>query len=116
MRVVQLTVEAALRAREAVIHEEAATEGAKTNILVAGSLPPLAASFRADLVGLPEALEPEYEHIATALAPHVDLFLIETMSKVSAPLIAAEPTEHQVPFDTFNHDLTSEPQTHPEHF
>ncbi len=48
--------------------------------LIAGSLPPLKGSFRPDLVGPPEEIEALYLEQAQLLAPHVDLFLCETMS------------------------------------
>ena len=49
-------------------------------VLIAGSLPPLAGSFRPDLVGGYEEIEPLYREQAEVLAPHVDLLLCETMS------------------------------------
>ena len=49
-------------------------------VLIAGSLPPLAGSFRPDRVGKFEEIEPLYREQAELLAPHVDLLLCETMS------------------------------------
>ena len=49
-------------------------------ILIAGSLPPLHGSYRPDLVGEFEEIEPLYREQAEMLAPHVDLLLCETMS------------------------------------
>jgi len=54
--------------------------GTSANILVAGSLPPLEASYRHDLVQTPERLAEDYTVIAGALAPYVDVFVCETMS------------------------------------
>ena len=48
--------------------------------LIAGSLPPLRGSFRPDLVGPVEEIELLYDEQAAILAPHVDLFICETMS------------------------------------
>jgi S-methylmethionine-dependent homocysteine/selenocysteine methylase len=49
-------------------------------VLIAGSLPPLRGSYRADLVGPINEIEPLYREQAELLAPHVDLFICETMS------------------------------------
>ena len=57
-----------------------AREQSGADVLVAGSLPPLRGSYRADLVGPFEEIEPEYEQQAALLAPYVDLFICETMS------------------------------------
>jgi S-methylmethionine-dependent homocysteine/selenocysteine methylase len=50
------------------------------DVLIAGSLPPLRGSYRPDLVGPFEEIEPEYARQAELLAPYVDLFICETMS------------------------------------
>ncbi len=50
------------------------------DVRVAGCLPPLSESYRADLVPPDDAARPVYAQLARALAPHVDLFLCETMS------------------------------------
>lgn len=57
--------------------------------LIAGSLPPLAGSFRPDLVGRPDEIEPLYLEHAELLAPHIDLFLCETMSSINEARAAA---------------------------
>ena len=49
-------------------------------VQVAGSLPPLNHSYRADLVGAEDENIKTYQCIAEGLAPNVDLFLCETMS------------------------------------
>jgi S-methylmethionine-dependent homocysteine/selenocysteine methylase len=49
-------------------------------VLIAGSLPPLRGSYRPDLVGPSAEIEARYREQAEALAPHVDLFICETMS------------------------------------
>ena len=51
-----------------------------TDTLVAGCLPPLSESYRADLVPPDTEAGPLYAGLAGALEPHVDLFLCETMS------------------------------------
>ena len=48
-------------------------------VLIAGSLPPLAGSFRPDRVGKFEEIEPLYREQAEVLAPYVDLLLCETI-------------------------------------
>ncbi len=58
-------------------------------VLVAGSLPPLAGSFRPDLVGEIKKITPLYQEQAELLAPHVDLFICETMSSASEAKAAA---------------------------
>ena len=49
-------------------------------VRVAGSMPPLDESYRADLVPGDEVAMPLYRAIARALNPFVDLFICETMS------------------------------------
>lgn len=59
---------------------EQAREKSEASVLIAGSLPPLAGSYRPDLVGRIEDIQPLYREQAELLAPHVDLILCETMS------------------------------------
>jgi S-methylmethionine-dependent homocysteine/selenocysteine methylase len=49
-------------------------------VLIAGSLAPLAGTYRPDLVGTLDDMVPVYKEHAKILAPFVDLFLCETMS------------------------------------
>ena len=58
-------------------------------VLIAGSLPPLAGSYRPDRVGEFDAIEPLYREQAEILMPHVDMFLCETMSSAAEGLAAA---------------------------
>ncbi len=51
---------------------------------VAGSLGPLNASYRPDLTPALDTAAVKYAEIAALMAPHVDLFLIETSSSVAA--------------------------------
>jgi len=73
---------------------EARAEAGRPGVRIAGSLPPLAQSYRPEMVGPPEEIEPLYRRIASALAPSVDLFICETMSSGaearSAAKVAAE--------------------------
>jgi S-methylmethionine-dependent homocysteine/selenocysteine methylase len=73
---------------------EAREQAGRPEVRVAGALPPLAQSYRPELVGPPEEIEPLYRRIATVLAPGVDLFICETMSSGaearSAAKVAAE--------------------------
>jgi len=59
------------------------------DVLIAGSLPPLAGSYRPDRIGEFEALEPLYREQAELLAPHVDILLCETMSSAKEGRAAA---------------------------
>lgn len=61
---------------------EEARDEIRGEVLIAGSLPPIRGSYRPDLVGEVEELEPQYREQAELLAPHVDLFLCETMSRI----------------------------------
>ncbi len=63
----------------AELAQEARDQAGK-EVLIAGSLPPLRGSYRADLVGPSDEIEHLYREQANILAPHVDLFLCETMS------------------------------------
>lgn len=80
----------------AAVHlaQEARQAAGRPGLMIAGSLPPLNQSYRPDLVGPPEEIEPVYRRIASILAPGVDLFLCETMSSGaearSAAKVAAE--------------------------
>ena len=73
---------------------EAREQAGRPEVRVAGSLPPLAQSYRPELVGPTEEIEPLYRRIAAVLAPGVDLFICETMSSGaearSAAKVAAE--------------------------
>jgi len=68
---------------------EQARQESEASVLIAGSLPPLAGSYRPDLVGRLEDIEPLYREQADLLAPHVDLFLCETMSSAAEGRAAA---------------------------
>jgi S-methylmethionine-dependent homocysteine/selenocysteine methylase len=68
--------------------EEARDESGRS-VVVAGSLPPLAGSYRPDRVGKFEEIEPLYREQAEVLAPHVDLLLCETMSSADEARAAA---------------------------
>lgn len=59
---------------------ERARDRTGRDALIAGSLPPIRGSYRPDRVGHFEEIEPQYREQAQLLAPHVDLFLCETMS------------------------------------
>ena len=72
-RYVELTTLAARLARQAA-------DAADSTVLVAGSLPPLSESYRADLVPPAEEAAPIYENMVAAMNDHVDLYLCETMS------------------------------------
>jgi S-methylmethionine-dependent homocysteine/selenocysteine methylase len=51
---------------------------------IAGSLGPLEASYRPDLTPALDVAAAKYAEIAALMAPHVDLFLIETSSSIAA--------------------------------
>ena len=56
---------------------------------IAGALPPLRGSYRADLVGPYDEIEPAYREQADILALYVDLFICETMSSAAEGLACA---------------------------
>ena len=66
-----------------------ARESSGQPVWVAGSLPPLRGSYRPDLVGPFEVIEPLYREQAKLLAPYVDLLLCETMSSAAEGKTAA---------------------------
>ena len=66
-----------------------ARDESEREVLVAGSLPPLAGSYRPDRVGKFEEIVPLYREQADLLAPHVDLLLCETMSSAEEACAAA---------------------------
>ena len=57
-----------------------AADESGADVRVAGGLPPLSESYRADLVPPDDEARPIYANLAAALAPNVDLFLCETMA------------------------------------
>ncbi|MEZ4712782.1 MAG: homocysteine S-methyltransferase family protein [Caldilineaceae bacterium] len=66
-----------------------ARDTAERPVMIAGSLPPLRGSYRPDLVGDFDDIEPLYAEQAELLAPHVDLLLCETMSSAAEGRAAA---------------------------
>ncbi len=82
-RLAELTQTASRLAAEA---RDAENPAAK----VAGSLPPLNTSYRADLVGGHDEILPVYRHIAELLAPDVDILLCETMTTADEAHAAAQ--------------------------
>ncbi|MCP4628668.1 MAG: homocysteine S-methyltransferase family protein, partial [bacterium] len=66
-----------------------ARQKSETSVLIAGSLPPLAGSYRPDLVGEVEDILPLYMEQSELLAPYVDLILCETMSSAAEARAAA---------------------------
>jgi S-methylmethionine-dependent homocysteine/selenocysteine methylase len=66
-----------------------ARQKSETSVLIAGSLPPLAGSYRPDLVGETEDIIPLYMEQAEILAPYVDLIICETMSSAAEARAAA---------------------------
>ena len=78
----ELTHLAATLARRAV------RESGK-DVAIAGSLPPLGESYRADLVPSPEVARPIYQGVVEALRDDVDLYICETMSSAQEAHTAA---------------------------
>ena len=66
-----------------------AREDAGRPIAIAGCLPPLRGSYRPDLVGIHDEILPLYQEQVELLAPHVDVFLCETMASAAEGLAAA---------------------------
>ena len=61
-----------------------------SNIKIAGAIPPLAESYRHDLVGPYEENVMQYEIIIKTLLDYVDLFICETMSTIEESKAAVE--------------------------
>ena len=59
------------------------------DVAVAGALPPLEESYRADLVPQPEVAQPIYQGVVEALRDDVDLYICETMSSAREAHTAA---------------------------
>jgi S-methylmethionine-dependent homocysteine/selenocysteine methylase len=68
---------------------EARRRSGKEDVKIAGSMPPLRGSYRADLVGEYEEILPLYQEQAGILARYVDLILCETMSSALEARAAA---------------------------
>merc|ERR1711865_1368162 len=66
-----------------------AREQSGTATLVAGSMPPISVTYRPDLSPDETVLRKTYTRIAAALAPNVDLFIIETVSSILEARVAA---------------------------
>jgi S-methylmethionine-dependent homocysteine/selenocysteine methylase len=66
-----------------------ARDGEGRNVLIAGSLPPLSDSYLPDEVEPEERLIELYTEQAAILAPHVDLFMAETLTTVQETRAAA---------------------------
>lgn len=60
----------------------------RPGVRVAGSLPPLAESYRPDLVPAESEAAPVYAAMTEALAPNVDLIICETMSTADEARVA----------------------------
>ena len=75
----------ALQATACRLAVEAREESGK-DIAIAGCLPPLMWSYRPDLAVDADENAPVYAEIAALQAPHVDLFICETMSAASQAL------------------------------
>ncbi|MGI9624169.1 MAG: homocysteine S-methyltransferase family protein [Acidimicrobiales bacterium] len=79
----------------AVHQAQRARLGANREVLIAGSLPPTRGSYMADRVAPYDVLVPEYRTLVDLLAPHVDLFICETMTTLEearAAFDSASPT------------------------
>ena len=66
-----------------------AADASGAEVRVAGALPPLSESYRADLVPSADEAAPIYARLAAALEPNVDLFVCETMSSATEARTAA---------------------------
>lgn len=74
------------------IARRAVDESGRTDVRVAGSIPPLAESFRPDLVPTVSEAQPIYQNMVNTLSPFVDLFICETMSSAEEAFNAASQT------------------------
>lgn len=85
---VELTRVGGALARQAVMETD-------PSVLVAGSIPPLSESYRADLIPPAREARPIYENLVNALKDYVDMYFCETMSSASEAVNAAtEATRH----------------------
>ncbi len=75
--------------RRAVDLARGARDRAGIDATIAGCLPPLVGSYHPELLPPDEDLLVEYRELAELQAPHVDVFLCETMSKASEGRMAA---------------------------
>ncbi|MEQ8701894.1 MAG: homocysteine S-methyltransferase family protein [Bauldia litoralis] len=66
-----------------------ARDAAGRDVRIAGSLPPQYGSYRPDTIRPSAEIEPLYREQAEVLAPHVDLFICETMSSIAEARAAA---------------------------
>lgn len=77
--------------------QKAREKGRKPTI-IAGSLPPISVTYRPDLSPDEPVLRATYQRIAAALAPHVDMFICETVSSILEARVAASVAkEHGLP-------------------
>ena len=67
----------------------AARDASGEDVAIAGCLPPLSWSYRPELANDADETAPHYAEIAALQAPHVDLFLCETMAHSGQALGAA---------------------------
>mmetsp|Transcript_15991 Transcript_15991/g.31235 ORF Transcript_15991/g.31235 Transcript_15991/m.31235 type:complete len:371 (-) Transcript_15991:61-1173(-) len=90
-RLVELARLAVRLAKGAVDAAHASQPGKQRPALVAGSVPPLSESYRADLILEPQTLHSEYIELTAAMAaePGVDVWLCETMSSCHEAKAAA---------------------------
>ena len=68
---------------------EAARDAVNPAALIAGALGPLRGSYQPDNVPRAAVMEPEYAEQALVLAPHVDLFVCETLTTSDEAVCAA---------------------------
>jgi S-methylmethionine-dependent homocysteine/selenocysteine methylase len=80
---------ASLNQQACELAQQARDRSGRPEVLIAGGVPPLRGSFRADLVGDFDEILPLYEEQARLLADHVDLLLCETMSSALEARAAA---------------------------
>ncbi|MEM7505642.1 MAG: homocysteine S-methyltransferase family protein [Pseudomonadota bacterium] len=66
----------------------AEARGSRSDVTLAGCLPPLIGSYRPDMTPEPEVALAEYRRIVAAQAPHVDVFLAETMPNAAEAFAA----------------------------
>ena len=67
-----------------------ARQETKSEVKIAGSLPPLNTSYRADLVGTTPTIIKKYKEILEVLLPKVDLIIIESMASSREAIGALE--------------------------
>lgn len=95
---------------------QARHDSGRDDVRIAGSLPPLGESYQPELAGRPSELTAWYRTMVELLEPHVDLFLLETMTSTAEITAAARAVDSRplwVSMVADEHDATRLPSGEP---